>query len=173
MLQLFLSIKLATSSRILMLWLKKSLCGVLFRLAQGHLTSRTHVALRVLPKASKDYFLQKQKSIHTAGADPVGRTIGRSPLLKTYESNFIHNDFVQFRKQHSRLKAILSSIVLSQQYCDVCFISLGVAKPLWDLTTRYYWNRPLSPKKIIGCIHPCHPDVTFKRTDPSLWKCHG
>jgi len=38
---------------------------------------------------------------------------------KTYESNFIHHDFVQFRKQHSRLKAISSSIVLSQQCCEL------------------------------------------------------
>jgi len=37
---------------------------------------------------------------------------GRRP--KAYESNFIHHDFVQFGKQHSRWKAILWSIVLSQ-----------------------------------------------------------
>jgi len=41
----------------------------------------------------------------------------RSP--KTYESNFIHPEFAQFGKQHSRYNAILSSIVLSQQYCEV------------------------------------------------------
>jgi len=42
---------------------------------------------------------------------------------KTYESNFFHHDFVQFGKQHSRYKAILPSIVLSQQCCEVYFIS--------------------------------------------------
>jgi len=31
---------------------------------------------------------------------------------KTYESNFIHHDFLQFKKQHSQNKAILSFIVL-------------------------------------------------------------
>jgi len=31
---------------------------------------------------------------------------------KTHENNFIHHDFVQFGKQHSRLKAILLSTVL-------------------------------------------------------------
>jgi len=46
------------------------------------------------------------------------------------ESIFIHHDFVQFRIQHSRFKVILSSIVLSQQCCEVYFISLTVAKPL-------------------------------------------
>jgi len=27
--------------------------------------------------------------------------------LKTYESNFVHHDFVQFRKHHSQFKGIL------------------------------------------------------------------
>jgi len=45
---------------------------------------------------------------------------------KNYESNFFHHDFVQFGKHHSRYKAILQSIVLSQQCCDVYFIFLVV-----------------------------------------------
>ena len=36
----------------------------------------------------------------------------------------------------------MSSTVWSQQCCEVYFIPLAVAKPLWDLTTKYYWNRP-------------------------------
>jgi len=52
----------------------------------------------------------------------------RSP--KNYKSNFIHNDFLQFGKQHSRYKANLSSIVSSQQCCEIYFIPLIVAKPL-------------------------------------------
>jgi len=63
---------------------------------------------------------------------------------KTYESNLIRHDFVQLGKQHSRYKAILSSIVLSQQCCEAYFISLTVMKSLWDLTSKYYWNRPPS-----------------------------
>ena len=39
-----------------------------------------------------------------------GRLGDRPP--KTYESNFIYHDFVQFGKQHSRYKVILLSIVL-------------------------------------------------------------
>jgi len=35
---------------------------------------------------------------------------------KTYESDFIHHDFVQFQKKHSRYKAILPSIILSQRW---------------------------------------------------------
>jgi len=50
-------------------------------------------------------------------------------LSKTYESKFIHHDFAQFRKQHSRYKAILPSIVLSMQFCEVYFISLAVVNP--------------------------------------------
>jgi len=56
--------------------------------------------------------------------------IGAIATLKTYESNFIRLDFVQLGKQHSRYKAILLSIVLSQGCCEVYFISLTVAKPL-------------------------------------------
>jgi len=47
---------------------------------------------------------------------------------KTYESNFIHYNFVQFRKQHSRYKAILSCIALSLQCCEIYFIFFTVAK---------------------------------------------
>jgi len=49
---------------------------------------------------------------------------------KIYESNFIYRNFLQLGKQHSRLKAILSFVVLSQQCCDVYFILLTAAKPL-------------------------------------------
>ena len=41
-----------------------------------------------------------------------------------------------------RWKVILSSIDLSQQFCEAHFISLTVAKPLLDLTSKYYWNHP-------------------------------
>ena len=41
---------------------------------------------------------------------------------KTCESNFIQHNFVQFVKQHSRYKATLSSIVLSQECCEDYFI---------------------------------------------------
>jgi len=53
------------------------------------------------------------------GADPGRRAIGAIASPKTYESNFIHHDFAQFKKQHSRYKAILPSVVLSQQCCEV------------------------------------------------------
>jgi len=83
-----------------------------------------------------------------AGEDPEG---GNCPL-KTFESNFIHHDFVHFGKQKSRYKAILSSVVWSQRCCEVCFISLTVGKSLWDLTTKYFWNRP--PPNLAGWIRP-------------------
>ena len=62
--------------------------------------------------------------------------IGAIAPSKTYKSYFICYNFVQFGKQHSRYKANLSSIILSQQCCEVCFISLTVAKLLRDLTPK-------------------------------------
>jgi len=55
--------------------------------------------------------------------------IGAIAPPKTYESMFIHHNLLQFGKQHSRYKPILSSIVLWQQWCEVYFISLTVANP--------------------------------------------
>jgi len=48
---------------------------------------------------------------------------------KTYESNFIRHSFIQFGKQHSRYKAILSFILLSLQCCEVCIMSFTVVNP--------------------------------------------
>jgi len=61
--------------------------------------------------------------------DPERGDCGDRPP-KTYESNNIYHDFLQFGKQYSRYKAILSSIVLLQQFCEGYFISLTVVKPL-------------------------------------------
>jgi len=49
---------------------------------------------------------------------------------KTYESSFIHHNFVQFVKQHTPHKAILPPTVLTQQSCEVYFVSPTVAKLL-------------------------------------------
>ena len=38
--------------------------------------------------------------------------------------------------------------------CEVRFISPTVAKPLWDLTSKYYWKQLPSPK-FTGWIQPC------------------
>jgi len=54
---------------------------------------------------------------------------GDAPL-KTFESNFIHHDILQFEEQHLRYKTILPSIVLSQNCCEVYFIPPTVTKPL-------------------------------------------
>ena len=67
-----------------------------------------------------------------------GRIQGAIPEI--CESNFINHNFLQSGKQHSRYKAILPSTVLSLQCCEVYFTSLIVSKPLWDLTSKYYWN---------------------------------
>jgi len=60
-----------------------------------------------------------------SGADPKGGDWDDRPP-ETYESNFFYHDFVQFGKQHWRFKAILTSIVLSQQCCEVYFMSFTV-----------------------------------------------
>jgi len=78
---------------------------------------------------------------------------------KTNVTNFIHHDFLQFGNQRiktnssnsldmlelsqcSRFKVILSSIVLSQQCCEVYFISLTAEKPILDLTNVISWIHP-------------------------------
>ena len=60
-----------------------------------------------------------------SGADPGGEIEAISPP-KTYKSNFFHHDFVQVGKKYSRRKAILSSVALSQQCCEVYLISLAI-----------------------------------------------
>ena len=50
---------------------------------------------------------------------PGGGVVGAIASSKTYENNFFHRDFEQFRKPLSRYKAIFPSIVLSQQFCEV------------------------------------------------------
>jgi len=73
---------------------------------------------------------------------PIQGGIGAIAPPKTYESNFIHNDFVQFRKKHSRYKAILPSIVLSQQCCEVYFTSLAVLNPWLKLDCQILLKLP-------------------------------
>ena len=70
------------------------------------------------------YDLCQNHQVHP-GADPGGGDWGDRPS-KAYESNFIHHDFVQLGKQHSRHYAILPSVVLSKQCCEVYFISRTV-----------------------------------------------
>jgi len=67
--------------------------------------------------------------------------IGAIAPPKTYVNNFIYHTFVQFEKQHSPYKAILPSTVLTQQCCEVHFISL-ISYSSNALTTKYYWKRP-------------------------------
>ena len=79
-----------------------------------------------------------------AGADPGGSIEAIAPL-KTYESNFIHQDFVQFEKQHSRHKSIFPFIVLSEQCSEVQILRLSYSsEPALNLTTKYYWMSPLT-----------------------------
>jgi len=60
----------------------------------------------------------RPKLCYKAGEDPGGAIA----LPKTYKSNFIYHNFIQLGKQNSRLKAILSSIILSQQCCGANYI---------------------------------------------------
>ena len=80
---------------------------------------------------------------------------------KTYESNFIHNVYTIQKKKHSRLKTIFSSIffVTAVLWSSLYFISLTVEKLLWDLTAKYYWNRP--PLKLLAGSSPNLGENTF------------
>jgi len=61
--------------------------------------------------------------LHYQGRSGSRGAIGAIAPPKTYESNFIHHDLIQFRKKHLRNRAILPSIVLSQQCCEVKYTS--------------------------------------------------
>jgi len=83
-----------------------------------------------------------------------GWATGAIASPKTYESIFIHPNFLQFGKQHSRYKPILSSIVLSQQCCEVYFFSLtiGVREFIF-----------FGMQKIFAHIWSCISQVTYKQ----------
>jgi len=57
---------------------------------------------------------------------------------KSYESNLIHHNFVQFGNKHSRYKAILSSIDLPQQFCEAYLIPLTDSEAVMGLVYQYY-----------------------------------
>jgi len=71
---------------------------------------------------------------------------------KNYESNFIHHDFVQFRKNYLRYKAILPSIVLSEQCCGVYFISLKAVNPQMRLDYQISLQSP--PLNLLAGLAP-------------------
>jgi len=100
-----------------------------------------------IPWASRTHHSQHYLRVcqkHAISRGGYRGAIGAIAPQKSYANNFIHHYFVQFGKQYSRYKAISSSFVLSQQCCEAYFVSLTVANPLWDLTTKHYWNRPPS-----------------------------
>jgi len=67
-------------------------------------------------------------ALHQGGSRGAIETIALT--TKIYETNFTHQNILLFGKQqHSRYKAILPSIVLSQQCCEVHFISHTVVNP--------------------------------------------
>jgi len=76
-----------------------------------------------------DELLHTQSIISVdAETDPTG-VVGAIAPAETYESYFIHHDFVQFGKQYSWCKVTFSAIVLSQQCCEGYFISFAVVNP--------------------------------------------
>jgi len=92
---------------------------------------------------SKDLTISVVVTFNNIWVKYRGGSRGAISPLKPAKVTFFKHNFVQFGKQHSRCRAILSFIVLSQKYCEVCLISLSVAKPWWEMTTKYYCNRPL------------------------------
>jgi len=87
-----------------------------------------------------------------SGTDSWG-TIGEIAPPKTYESNFIRHDFVQFGKQHSRYKAISPSIVLSQQCCGSIQHLSYSSEPVVRLDYQILLKS--LPPNLAGWIRPC------------------
>jgi len=126
------------SLHFLLLWINTHRC---FK-GWFYLTDSSKAHKSLLPQVSWKRYLMKPKQFfqyilsflnlnsdkHLCGGLRGGSRGAIAPP-KTYESNFIHHDFAQFRKQDLRYKAILPSIVLSQQCCEVYFISLAVVNP--------------------------------------------
>jgi len=83
------------------------------------------------------------KGASQIGADPGG--LGRSPPLKptkvTLFAMIFHNAEINIRDVRSFCRPLFcySSVI------EVYFFPLTIAKALWDLTTKYYWNRPPWP----------------------------
>jgi len=79
----------------------------------------------------------------------------------------IHHAFVQFGKQHSKTNSdgfrhvrhvSLSSIVLSQQCCEIYLISLTVTKPL---RFDYQILQKSHPPNVTSWIRPCCAVIAF------------
>jgi len=76
--------------------------------------------------------------------DTRGGSRGGDPLLKTYVSYFIHHDFFKSENSIRDIRPFCRPLfyhIIVVTYC-IYFITPASAKPLWDLTTKYHWNRP-------------------------------
>jgi len=78
-----------------------------------------------------------EDSLVTNGADPGGEIWATTPLKPAKVTLFT----IIFYNPGNNNRDIRQSVVLSQQFCEVYFISLTVAKPSWDLTSTYYRSR--------------------------------
>jgi len=93
-------------------------------------------------------FVRRTYDISWAGP---GGSIGATALPKTYESNLIHHNFVQFGKKHSRDEVISSScIVLSQQLREAYFISLTGSETVMRFDYQILLKLPPSLNLLAG-----------------------
>jgi len=83
----------------------------------------------------------------------AGRFQGVIDPLKPTKVTAFTMIFVQFGEHHSRYKATLPSIVLSQQCCEEYFISLAVVNTQWDFSTKEMKSPP--PPNLTGWIRTC------------------
>ena len=82
------------------------------------------------------------------------RAIGAIAPPKTYESNFVHHYFVQFEKQHLRIRChFVVHCFVTGVFGSILHFCYSIAVLLWDLTAKYYRNRP--PPSLTGWIRPC------------------
>ena len=121
------------------------ICGVL---------KRCHYQVR-LPATRFSSFLtvscRRWISLRGSGGSRGSDWGDRPP--KTYESNFFHHDFVQFGEQHSRYKAILTSIVLPQSVVKYTWYLLNSSELVMRLDCQILLIS--SPPKLTGWICPC------------------
>ena len=69
------------------------------------------------------------------------RAIGAIAPPKTYESNFVHHYFVQFEKQHLRIRChFVVHCFVTGVFGSILHFCYSIAVLLWNLTAKYYRN---------------------------------
>ena len=97
--------------------------------------------------------------------------LGRLPPPKTYESNFIHHVFCNSESSIRNIKPFCRPLFCYNSVARCTSSLFTEAKPLSDLTTKYYWNR--STTKPYWWSSPAYwwssPAYLPLHTSPAYW----